>query len=298
MRAEPYLFFNRVASPPVQERSAAGLRRSRSFRISPLINQRGVTVPGVAISARFNRRCLCEPRHRFGQRSFRRAAADAIPDQCQTPAYAASMKKPVQLEFPPRGHGGARPGAGRPKSDRVSHHGRAGEARPTPYHFVWHTVEGVSSLRGRKLFREVQEAFRRCHEKEGFRVVLFSVQSNHVHAMAEGDDVQPLSRGMQGLGVSMAKRINRVSGRRGRVFDDRFFARALPTPREVANALDYVLRNDQIHERRMGIIIDRGQEPDPFSSAALPEDPPLTSPPTIWLLTTGWRRAKPTRVAS
>jgi REP element-mobilizing transposase RayT len=166
-----------------------------------------------------------------------------------------------------------------------------------PYHAVWHTADGVGSLRGRKLFREVREAFRLCHEKEGFRVVHFSVQSNHVHAVAEGDDVQSLSRGLQGLGVSMAKRINRVSGRRGRVFDDRFFARALRTPREAANALGYVLRNDQIHERRMGVIVDRGDEPDPFSSAALTEDPPLTSPPKTWLLTTGWRHAKPIRAA-
>ena len=73
---------------------------------------------------------------------------------------------------------------------------------------------------------------------------------------------------MQGLGVSIAKRINRVGGRSGRVFDDRFFARALRTPREVANALNYVLRNDQIHEARMGFISDRTGEPDPFSSAA------------------------------
>jgi len=63
------------------------------------------------------------------------------------------------------------------------------------------------------------------------------VQSNHVHAVAKGDDVQSLSRGLQGLGASISKRINRVSGRRGRVFDDRFFARVLRTPREVANAL-------------------------------------------------------------
>jgi len=29
------------------------------------------------------------------------------------------MKEPIQLEFPPVGHGGARPGAGRPAGDRV-----------------------------------------------------------------------------------------------------------------------------------------------------------------------------------
>jgi REP element-mobilizing transposase RayT len=213
------------------------------------------------------------------------------------PRTLRRMKKPLQLEFPPVGHGGPRPGAGRPGGDRVSHHGREGDARPTPYHLIWHTLDGVPSLRRRKLFREVREAFRRCHEKEGFRVVHFSVQSNHIHAIGESDDVQLLSRGMQGLGVSLAKRINRASGRRGHVFDDRFFARALRTPREVANAVDYVLHNDQIHERRRGIAIDRDQ-PDAFSSAALPEDPPLTSPPTTWLLTTGWRRAKRARAAA
>jgi len=45
----------------------------------------------------------------------------------------------------------------------------------------------------------------------------------------------------------------------------------------------------------MGVIVDRGDELDAFSSAALPEDSPLTSPPTTWLLATGWRRAKPIR---
>jgi len=35
------------------------------------------------------------------------------------------MKKVVQLSFPPTGRGGARPGAGRPRGDRVTHHGRA-----------------------------------------------------------------------------------------------------------------------------------------------------------------------------
>jgi REP element-mobilizing transposase RayT len=174
----------------------------------------------------------------------------------------------------------------------VTHHGRAGDPRPTPYHAVWHTAAGVAGLRGKKLFRQVREAFRRCHEKDGFRVAHFSVQSNHVHALVEGDNVERLSRGMQGLGVSLAKRVNRVSGRRGRVFDDRFFARTLRTPSEVANAINYVLRNDQVHERRMGRVNDLGSEFDPFSSAALPDDPPLTSPPTTWLLTTGWRRAK------
>lgn len=207
------------------------------------------------------------------------------------------MKKPVQLAFPPRGRGGARPGAGRPRGDRVSHHGRSGVVRPTPYHALWHTAGDVPSLRRRKIFRQLCESFRRCHEKDGFRVVHFSVQSNHVHALVEAHGVESLSRGMQGLGVSMAKRVNKVTGRRGAVFDDRFYSRGLRSPREVANVVEYVLHNGDVHDRRMGIGVDRGGAPDPFSSAACEQDPPLTSPPETWLLAVGWLRARSMRAA-
>jgi REP-associated tyrosine transposase len=208
------------------------------------------------------------------------------------PVYAAGMKKPVQLPFPPRGRGGARPGAGRPRGLHVSHHGRAGSARPAPYHAVWHTADDVASLRGKKLFRQVRESFRRCHEKEGFRVVHFSVQGNHLHALVEADSVEELSRGMQGLGVSMAKRINVVSGRKGHAFDDRFFARSLRSPREVANAVQYVLRNHEVHARRMGCDVS-SPAPDAWSSAGCAAEPPLTSPARTWLLAVGWHRARP-----
>ena len=205
------------------------------------------------------------------------------------------MKKPQQLEFPPRGRGGARPGAGRPRGDRMTHHGRVGADRMVPYHLSWHAAGDVTSLRGKKLFRQIRESFYRCHEKPGFRIVHFSVQGNHVHALGEAESVARLSRGMQGLGVSLAKRINRASSRRGHVFDDRFFARALRTPREVAIVRDYVLRNGEIHDRRLGVGLDRAI--DPFSSAALPEGRELTSPPLTWLLSVGWQRAGPRQAA-
>jgi REP element-mobilizing transposase RayT len=173
----------------------------------------------------------------------------------------------------------------------MTHHGREGLARLVPYHAVWHVLEDIASLRGKKLFRQVRESFRRCHEKEGFRVVDFSVQSNHLHALVEADDVGRLSRGMQGLGVSLAKRINAVSERRGHAFDDRFYARPLRTPREVANARNYVLRNSQVHDRRLGVGLPT-LELDAFSSAALPDAHILTAPARTWLLAVGWQKAR------
>jgi REP element-mobilizing transposase RayT len=203
------------------------------------------------------------------------------------------MVRPKQLSFPCRGRGGFRPGAGRKRGPRVSHHGRKSIAKPLPLHVVWRTQEDVPSLRGKKLFRQVRESFHRCHEKEGYRLTHFSVISNHMHALVEADSAQALSRGMQGLGVSMAKRINMNSDRHGPVFEDRYFARQLHTPREVANALDYVIRNQERHQ--LGRVPQEAPpaRPDPFCSAAFPlgTGPPLVAVARTWLLTTGWRRA-------
>ena len=59
----------------------------------------------------------------------------------------------------------------------------------------------------------------------------------------------------------------------------------------MANARSYVLRNSEVHERRMGIGIPlRGF--DAFSSAALSDRWQLTSPARTWLLAVGWRKAR------
>ena len=98
----------------------------------------------------------------------------------------------------------------------------------------------------------------------------------------------------------VARRINRLRGCRGKVFADRYHARALTTPTEVKHALRYVLNNWRHHKR------DQPWPTDPFSSGALfdgwsdckPEEHPLwldedepipITRPRCWLLSTGWR---------
>ena len=71
----------------------------------------------------------------------------------------------------------------------------------------------------------------------------FSVQRDHVHLLVEALDVRTLSRGLQGLAIRIAKGVNCVLRRRGRVWADRFHARILRTPREARNALIYVLKS-------------------------------------------------------
>ncbi len=119
-----------------------------------------------------------------------------------------------------------------------------------------------------------------------------------IHCLVEAMDGTALSRGVQGFAVRVARALNRLWRRVGRVFADRFHAHILRTPKEVRVALLYVLRNERHH----GIWL-AGLRPDPFSSGArfngwrafvasakelrwtiaLPE-------PRTWLLSVGWRR--------
>jgi hypothetical protein len=86
-----------------------------------------------------------------------------------------------------------------------------------------------------------------------YRVIHYSVQADHVHLVVEAADRVALSRGTQGLAIRLARAVNRVVGRRGKVWGDRFFARDLRSPREVRAGILYVLMNHKKHARA-GIV--------------------------------------------
>ena len=180
--------------------------------------------------------------------------------------------------------GGARQGAGRkPRGPKplVSHRPRPELDERHPLHVVLRVLPHVWSLRSGRSWPALQEALRDGSVRAGFRLVHFSLQSNHVHLIVEADAKVALSRGMQGLAIRMARALNRLMRRRGRVFADHYFARPLPTPTEVARAVTYVLENHR-HHMPGAAGVDR------FSSAA--DDAPRGEPRT-WLLIVGWRRA-------
>ena len=111
--------------------------------------------------------------------------------------------------------------------------------------------------------------------------------------VVEADTPTGFERGVRGLAIRVAKAVNRILGRRGRVWSDRYHARMLRTPREVRNALIYVLNNFKKHLRGA-----RGL--DPCSSApwfdgwrtpigGVVEPSPVARACT-WLACVGWRR--------
>jgi REP element-mobilizing transposase RayT len=155
---------------------------------------------------------------------------------------------------------------------------------------------GLPTLRTRAVLSVLHRVFAAARERFGFRLIHFSVQGNHVHLIVEGDDRGAVSRGMKGLAIRMAKALNKLWGRAGSVFDDHYHEAPLATPRQVRNALAYVLHNAKKHGAKLRGLVDS------FTSAAWFDgwkesirlvgsmvQAPVTRARS-WILQEGWRR--------
>ncbi len=135
-------------------------------------------------------------------------------------------------------------------------------------------------------------------------MVHYSLQRDHVHLIVESAGKQALGRGMKSISARLARAVNRVFGRRGRVLEGRYHLHVLRSRREVRHALAYVLLNARKHWKEQ-----RGAAPPPRLDAASsarwfdgwqrggaapragPEGRSLeVAGPRTWLLRAGWRR--------
>src|SRR4051794_27843912 len=96
--------------------------------------------------------------------------------------------------------GGARKGAGRkPTGEKsgVSHLRRSRVTRHHPVHVTLRVVASVGNLRLAKRTRVVRAALAAGKQGvRGFRLVHYSIQSNHLHLLVEADNGGALARGM------------------------------------------------------------------------------------------------------
>jgi REP element-mobilizing transposase RayT len=187
---------------------------------------------------------------------------------------------------------------------------RPAHNRRHPLHVTVKFLPVAKTLRTKKLVQAARAALRAGCDRFGFRLVEFSVERDHFHFIAEAEDKRALSRGMQGLAIRIARKLNRALERKGRVFADRYHARALRTPREVHECYGYVLKNERRHAFQLGEAYDDDWV-DPMSSGphfggwralaragprmareplSFALGPPVTVAATQWLLTTGWRK--------
>jgi len=189
------------------------------------------------------------------------------------------------MELKYRGRGGPGKGAGRPRKPggRVPHDPRSSLSSHHPVHVTFRATADVPNLRRIEVFRAIADAFYEGKERFGVRVTHCSVQSNHVHLIAEADNRVSLSRGIKGLEVRLARGVNRVLGRTGPLFAERYHENVLKTPREVARAVEYVQGNWFHHAGRQRGAWDY----DRLSSAV---ERSMVVPAQTWLLRIGFDR--------
>ena len=192
--------------------------------------------------------------------------------------------------------GGPRAGAGRKRKRgrrAVEHRRRPRVTRHDPLHVTQRVDCAGNSLRTKQARLVLMRCFSAGGDRFGFRLVEFSIQSNHLHFVAEADTNESLSRGLQGLKVRIARALNRLWELKGTRFPDRYHVRVLGALREVRNVLNYVLNNARHHGHRFPGV-------DPISSGPTfsgwhfppPAHTNLCFPlpePQAWKLTTGWR---------
>jgi len=232
----------------------------------------------------------------------------------------AKRRRPVQLALPlpssAKNYKGARRGPKPKVRGLVRHRTREASSPRHPLHVVMRSK--VRSLRTQYVFPTLRKALAAAtRARDDFRITQFSVQGDHIHLVVEADSKRALSRGMQGLAIRIARRVNRLVSRTGKLWADRYFSRALTSPRSVRNALAYVLNNFKKHRAAGAAQIDpyssapyfagfrelNGKPPrDLPRSRRLPLTPHGVPPPAFadeipiceartWLAGVGWRKA-------
>src|SRR5262245_57002657 len=202
-------------------------------------------------------------------------------------------------------HGGARRGAGRPRSGL--RRGGPHRARPAlshyhPVHVTLRTERDVPRLRQGCIYRALRRVLVRYLGRGDFRIVHISIQHNHIHLIVEAADARALTRGMQSFAINAARAVNTGYGHIGKVFAYRYHATQIRTARYARNAISYVVNNWRRHREDFFDGRTRAAQLDPYSSAvsftgwtrrfATPANytPLPVSQPETDLLRTDWLR--------
>ena len=133
---------------------------------------------------------------------------------------SASARPRVRMPLPAKGEqmsfadqrtwGGPRPDSGRKQQSvrpKLPHRRRPAHASYNPVHVTMRRAKGLPGFRVERLHRLLREAIRTTR-REGFRIVHYSIQSDHLHMLVEADDARALANGMTSFAVRVAMRVN------------------------------------------------------------------------------------------
>ena len=223
-------------------------------------------------------------------------------------------RAPKQLALCFRARGGKRPGAGRKRKPEnaglLPHRARPAFDPRIPVHVTMRSVHDAPFFKTERAGNVIRDELRDV-SADDFRLLHFSIQDNHLHVIVEANTAVALSRGIQRLASRVARRLNLLAPRKGRVWRDRYHRRDLTSPRQFRNALVYVIFNFRKHgrgaerQRRMhclddwssAIWIDAWEPREGFVEWLERHrvGPPPVATASTWIASVGWRRHGPLR---
>jgi REP element-mobilizing transposase RayT len=136
-------------------------------------------------------------------------------------------------------------------SKGIRHRKREEISRPRPLHL---TIKlNRADIQNKTVLKILRNAIQRARLR-GLKIIHYSLEHDHVHLFAEGESNLILSKGMQGLGVSLSKRINNALKIKGQRYKTRYHLRVLKSATEVKNVINYILKNGIKHKRCKTVI--------------------------------------------
>ncbi|MDO9181155.1 MAG: transposase [Bacteriovorax sp.] len=151
-------------------------------------------------------------------------------------------------------------GAGRPAINDVGirHISRPRIKRLTALHLTIKVRANKADIKSKKILEALHHAIKRARLKK-LKIIHYTLEYNHVHLLVECNDNNILHLGMQALGISFSKAINKIKSLSGGVYKHRYHFRKLATRRELKNVFHYIINNGKKHKRATSMI-------DPYNS--------------------------------
>lgn len=145
--------------------------------------------------------------------------------------------------------------AGRPAKVDVGirHIRRERFSKPTVLHLTIKVRDNKADIQNKRILKALHHAIKRGRLQQ-LKVIHYTLEYNHAHLVVEAADNRILHKGMQSLGISLAKAINKLKQLKGAVYKHRYHFRKLTSRRELKNAIHYVFRNGVKHRRSTSLF--------------------------------------------
>lgn len=145
--------------------------------------------------------------------------------------------------------------AGRPATTDIGirHISRERVNKPTAFHLTIKVRENKADIKNKRILKALHHAIKRARLKK-LRIIHYTLEYNHIHLLVETDHHRILHCGMQALGISLSKAINKMKQLKGTVYKHRYHLRKLTSRRQCKNVIHYILKNGMKHKGSRSIL--------------------------------------------